>query len=128
MIDQNYSFLILKRVQGVILRNAWASISSSQRESVLNTIVHYCNVLASITSSKLESASGGAVLEPYLAPPRTGPCSALWLLQPLSCEECFKYFNVPSSLNPFDSYPHVKEEPFHFYHPDLGPSDTIYGQ
>jgi hypothetical protein len=48
-----------------------------QRELILNTIVHYCNVLASITSSKLESTSRGAVLEPYLALPRTGPCLAL---------------------------------------------------
>jgi hypothetical protein len=119
-VDQNHSFLILKRVPGITLRNAWASFSPSKRESILQTIVHYCNMLASITSSKLESTSGGAVFEPYLAPPTTGPCSASWLLRPLSHEECIKYFSIPLTPNPLD-----KEGPFRFYHPDLGPGNII---
>lgn len=111
--DQDRSFLILSRIEGSPLRDAWKSLSLSQRDLATTTIALYCNVLAQNTSQILRSVSGKAILEPYLAP------SGSDLLGPLTGEECVRYFLAPSPVCPSVG------GAFCFYHPDLGPGNII---
>lgn len=111
--ERDRSFLILKRIEGCTLRDAWTSLSPSQRDSVVTTITLYCNILAENISTTLSSVSGKPVLEPYLAP------SSSDLLGPLRREECAGYFSASSGECP----PIGKV--FHFYHPDLAPGNII---
>jgi hypothetical protein len=52
-VDGERSFLVLKRVPGITLRDAWGTMSASQQDSILNEVVHFCEILASITSERL---------------------------------------------------------------------------
>jgi hypothetical protein len=113
-MDGDRSFLVLKRVPGTTLRDAWGTMSAIQQESILNEVVHLCDVLASITSERLENVHGGPVLEPYLA--HSGRDS----LEPLSVFESKRYF-FREGLH---SNPTI-EERFHLYHPDLGPGNIM---
>jgi serine/threonine protein kinase len=117
-VDGERSFLVLKRVPGITLRDAWGTMSASQQDSILNEVVHCCEILASITSERLQDVSGGPVLEPYLA--HSGKDS----LEPLNvCESKEYFFRVDLHPNP-----EIKER-FHLYHPDLGPGNIlIYDQ
>lgn len=111
--EHNRSFLILRRIEGSTLRDAWTSLSLSQRHSVVKTIATYCDFLAQNTSQMLGSATGRPVLEPYLSSSDSG------LLGSLTPEECVRYFSAPTA-----KYPTLGED-FHFYHPDLGPGNII---
>ena len=95
------------------LRDAWASLSDSQRQSVVETVATYCDQLAQNTSKTLGTATGRPLLEPYLSP-RDSQFVGL-----LTQKECERYFSEPSEECP------TIEEDFHFYHPDLGPSNII---
>jgi hypothetical protein len=68
--EWNRSFLILKRVPGRTLRNAWPQLPSPQRMHIANGIAKYCSKPAAITSLTFESATGRGVLEPFLMSPR----------------------------------------------------------
>ena len=111
--DQDRSFLILRRIEGSTLRDAWTSLSASQRDSAITTIALYCNILAQNTSQMLRSVSGKPVLEPYLAPPGSD------LLGSDTYKECARYFTASSGECP------TLGLVFHFYHPDLGPGNII---
>lgn len=111
--DHDRSFLILRRIEGSTLRDAWASLSHSQRHSVVKAIATYCDVLAQNTSQMLGSATGRPVLEPYLSPSDSG------LLGLLTHKECERYFSAFSDERP------TLGGDFHFYHPDLGPGNII---
>ena len=111
--DQERSFLILRRMEGSTLRDAWTSLSPSQRDSAITTIARYCNILAQNTSQRLGSISGKPVLEPYLASPGSD------LLGSSTYKECAGYFTVSSGECP------TLGRVFHFYHPDLGPGNII---
>ncbi|KAJ5561771.1 hypothetical protein N7461_000532 [Penicillium sp. DV-2018c] len=113
-VDGNRSFLVLKRVPGITLRDAWGSMSAAEQDSILNEVVHFCDILACITSERLQNVSGGPVLEPYLA--HSGNDS----LEPLNVGESKLYF-FREDLHP---NPEI-EERFHFYHPDLGPGNIL---
>jgi len=110
---QDRSFLILKRIEGSTLRNAWTSLPPSRRNAIITTIAYYCNVLAQNTSQMLRSVSGKPVLEPYLAP------SGSDLLGSYTHEECARYFSASSGECP------TLGRVFNFYHPDLGPGNII---
>lgn len=111
--DHDRSYLILRRMEGSTLRDAWASLSLSQRHSVVKTIATHCDLLAQNTSQMLGSATGRPVLEPYLSPSNSG------LLGLLTHKECERYFSAPS-----DGCPTIGRD-FHFYHPDLGPGNIM---
>ena len=111
--EQDRSFLILRRIKGATLRDAWTSLSLFQRHSVIETIAFYCHVLAKNTSRILEGATGRPVLEPYLS------SSASGLLGSLTLEECVRYFSAPMAKCP------TLDKDFGFYHPDLGPGNII---
>lgn len=111
--DYNRSFLILRRIKGITLRDAWTSLSLSKRHSVINTIATLCDTLAQNTSPILGSATGRPVLEPYLSPSDSG------LLDLLTPKECKSNFSTAS-----DECLALGED-FHFYHPDFGPGNII---
>ena len=112
-IERDRSFLILRRIEGSTLRDAWASLSLSQRQSLVETIATYCDLLAQNTSKKLGTATGRPVLEPYLS------LTDSEFVGPLTQEECESYFSTSLEEGP------AIEKDFHFYHPDLGPSNII---
>jgi len=112
-IDHDRSYMILRRIEGSTLRDAWISLSSSQRDSVVKTVAAYCDFLAQNTSQMLGSVTGKPVLEPYLAP------SGSDLLGSFTHEECARYFSASSAESP------TLGRVFQFYHPDLGPGNVI---
>ena len=111
--DQDRSFLILRRIEGSTLRDAWVSLSPSQRDSAVRTIAIYCDLLAQNTSRLLKSVTGKPLLEPFLTPSGSG------LLGSFTQEECMKYFSLSSAEGP------TLGGEFHFYHPDLGPGNIV---
>lgn len=113
-VDGNRSFLVLKRVPGITLRDAWGTMSNIQQDFILAEVVHLCELLASVTSERLQNVYGGPVLEPYLAHSKNDS------LEPLSVDESKVYF-FREDLHP---NPEI-EERFHLYHPDLGPGNIL---
>ena len=111
--EHDRSFLLIKRIQGSTLRDAWIHLTPSQRTSAVETVARYCDLLARHTSPTLRSVTGKPPLEPFLA------VSSSELIGPLTHEECMRHFSLPSPDCP------ALEAEFHFYHPDLGPSNII---
>ena len=88
-------------------------------------MANYCSKLASITSLRLESATGHGVLEPYLTVDAE-PSHPSWKPRPLgpfSLEDFISYLFQQSTTY----YLEVKL-PLHFYHADLGPSDIMVSE
>ena len=112
-IDNGKSFLLVRRIEGSTLRDAWASLSLSQRQAVVETIAAYCDLLAKTTSKTLETATGRPALEPFLSFAGSNLCPLL------TQKEWERHFSVI-----LEGRPTITEE-FHFYHPDLGPSNII---
>lgn len=54
-VDKKLSrtFLILRRVQGQTLANAWPSLSSEERAHIASTVSRYCHDLAQAKSNNL---------------------------------------------------------------------------
>lgn len=107
------SFLLVRRIEGSTLRDAWESLSPSQRTSAVKTVAMYCSLLAQNTSQTLRTPTGKAVDEPYLAPPNSK------LLGPLTIEEFRTYISASSA-----GCSALGDE-FYFYHADLGPGNII---
>ncbi|CAG8894869.1 unnamed protein product [Penicillium egyptiacum] len=112
--DGNRSFWVLKRVPDITLREAWGTMSATEQASILDEVVSICDILASVTSERLQNVYGGPVLEPYLA--HSGQDS----LEPLTVSESRRYF-FREDLRP---NPEI-EGRFHLYHPDLGPGNIL---
>lgn len=113
-VDNDRSLLLLKRVEGTTLRDAWQTMSIHEQKFILDEVVRLCNLFASVTSNRLQGVQGGPVLEPYLAH------SGKDTLEPLAVCESKRYF-FREGLHP---NPEIGSQ-FHFYHPDLGPGNTI---
>ncbi|KAL2370089.1 hypothetical protein RJ035_005480 [Blastomyces gilchristii] len=113
-IDEDRTFLILKRVQGVTLRDAWLLFSSLQRDLILKEIASICDLLALKTSAKLQSVSGKALPERFLAVAKDG------FVGPLTLTESRKYFTVLDS----NLCPKIGKH-FYLYHADLGPGNIM---
>ena len=111
--ERDRSFLLLKRIQGSTLRDAWTHLTPSQRTTAVETVARYCDLLARHTSPKLRSVTGKPLLEPFLAIHKSE------LIGPLTHEDCLRHFSFPSPDCP------ALEAEFPFYHPDLGPSNII---
>ena len=111
--ERDRSFLLLKRIQGSTLRDAWVHLTPSQRTSAVETVARICDLLCQHTSPTLRSVTGKPLLEPFLATPKSE------LVGPLTHEECMRHFSLPAPDAP------ALEAEFHFYHPDLGPSNII---
>jgi hypothetical protein len=87
------SFLILERIQGQTLRDAWPTLSLPQRSQVASQTAKYCSKLAKIISLAFESATHSGVVEPFLTPAAESSHPS-WKPRPLG----------PLSLSDFTSY------------------------
>ncbi|KAJ5786615.1 uncharacterized protein N7503_011827 [Penicillium pulvis] len=113
-VDGDRSFLVLRRVEGTTLRDAWETMTFNQQKSMVDEVAGYCDIMASLQSERIESVQGGAIREPYLA---EHPCD---LLGPLTASESKKYF----FRDDFQQNPKIGNS-FHFYHSDLGPGNIM---
>jgi len=122
--DWNRSFLILKRVRGQTLQDAWPQLSPPQTSQIASQVAQYCSELAGITSVTFESATGRGVLEPYLTAAASEPPShPSWKPRPLgpfSLEDLNSYLLRQSITH----YPAIGLS-LHFYHADLGPGNIM---
>ena len=111
--EYDRSFLILTRIKGSTLQNAWTSLSPFQRRAALTTVADYCDCLAQHRSQILTSVTGKPVLEPFLSSLESG------LLGAVTEKESLEYFSSPSAGSP------PLDGGFRFYHPDPGPGNII---
>ncbi|CZR62570.1 uncharacterized protein PAC_12467 [Phialocephala subalpina] len=117
--DWSRSFLMMKRVPGQTLRDAWPYLSLPQKSQIASQVARYCFKLAVITSTKFESATHRGVLEPFFM--TTDPSHPSWKPKPLGplsltdlnlhLSKSFIGFEVGSTL--------------HFYHADFGPGSIM---
>ncbi|KAL9123879.1 MAG: hypothetical protein Q9217_006734 [Psora testacea] len=122
--DWTRSFLILRRVGGQTLRDAWPQLSLPQKSQIASQIAKCCSKLAGITSLTFESATHRGVLEPFLTL-AAEPSHPSWKPRPLG----------PFSVNDFNSYllqstihyPDIGPS-LHFYHADLGPGNIMVSE
>ncbi|KAI9056181.1 hypothetical protein LZ554_001109 [Drepanopeziza brunnea f. sp. 'monogermtubi'] len=120
--EWNRSFLILKRVEGQTLQEAWPQLSLLQKCGIAGQVATYCSTLSSTTSPLFESATHRGVLEPFLALDAE-PDHPSWKPRPLG----------PFSLAEFTSHLSRRSDAhrydigtlFHFYHADLGPGNIM---
>lgn len=123
--DWNRSFLILKRVGGQTLRDAWPQLSPAQTSQIANQVAKYCSELARITSRTFRSATRRGVLEPFLTA-AAEPSHPSWKPRPLG----------PFPLKDFNSYLSQQSITYcpdiglslHFYHADLGPGNIMVSE
>ncbi|KAI9369692.1 hypothetical protein BJX61DRAFT_133567 [Aspergillus egyptiacus] len=123
-LDEKLSrtFLILKRVQGNTLAQAWPSLTPDMRDGIASTVAQYCCKLTNLTSNRFESATGHWVLGPFLNV-RAKDSHAPWkprLLGPMSASSHQKYLQRISR-----TYRPPATAAFHFYHADLGPTNLL---
>ncbi|KAL9107638.1 MAG: hypothetical protein Q9187_008399 [Circinaria calcarea] len=118
----NRTYLILKRVHARTLNTAWPHLSADQRSNIADEIAQHCSILTAITSCRYETVSGFGVLEYSLMghPPVSNPTWLPMTLGPFSSKEMKNYMTTMSSEPP----PEL-DESFHFYHPDLGPTNIL---
>lgn len=120
--EWNRTFLILRCIAGQTLDNEWSRLTANQRLQIASRVVGYCRKLASISSCKFETATGHAIVEPFLhstadvshpswIPRPIGPFSSKSLASHLSAV-------APESDLDIGSL-------FYFYHADLGPTNIM---
>ncbi|KAF1961488.1 hypothetical protein CC80DRAFT_532103 [Byssothecium circinans] len=118
-VEWNRTFLVLKAMEGQTLDEAWDSLSADQHMQIAGTVAQLCKTLASSTSEKLMSASGGPIAEPFLTvtPPHSKPSWKPHIYGPWSQNDLQSLFSGSDVLEG-----HTK---FHFYHADLGPTNIM---
>jgi len=120
--EWNRTFLILRRIAGQTLDNEWSRLTSDQRLQIASKVVEYCRKLASFSSCRFESATGHAVVEPFLH--STADMShPSWVPRPVGP---FSYEGLASHLSAVEpEYNLDVGSLFYFYHADLGPTNII---
>ncbi|KAF1959786.1 hypothetical protein CC80DRAFT_489872 [Byssothecium circinans] len=116
------TFLVMRRVHGRTLNQAWPDLSDSQRLNIANELAQHCSVLALQTSSRYETASGHGVLEYWLmgSPPASNPTWLPMVLGPFTGTQMKSYMSQIST-KPVPEF----DEQLPFYHPDLGPTNIL---
>ncbi|KAG4438168.1 hypothetical protein IFR05_006336 [Cadophora sp. M221] len=118
----NRTFLILRRVKGQTLDEEWPRLTPDQRMEIANKISGYCCKLASISASRFETATGHAVVEPFLG----GIADAShpsWIprpIGPISSESLASYLSTLAPGSRLDV-----GDLFYFYRADLGPTNIM---
>lgn len=123
--DLNRTFLIVKRVSGQTLEQAWPRLSSSQRIQISDDVARYCVVLGTKTSSLFETANGCGIQEPRLMD-HGSPSHPTWLprmLGPFSSEALQAYMKDIST----EPHPDI-DDLFHFCHADLEPTNIMISE
>jgi thiamine kinase-like enzyme len=117
--------VILERIDGQTLREAWPKTPSHQKSQIANQIAMYCSKLAAITSLTLESATRRGVLEPFSTLPAE-PSHPSWKprpLAPLSLTDFTTYLSHGSTPTCLNIGPYL-----HFYHVDLDPGNIMVSE
>lgn len=115
-IEEERSFLMIRRIKGSTLRDVWASLSPAQRDSTVTKVAKYCDILAQNTSPIMSSVTGGVLNESYLSEADAG------LVGPLTREESVERFSIEGAPCP------TPDSDFHLYHPNLGPGNIIMSE
>ena len=118
----NRSFLVLKRVDGQPLRDAWPHLSLLQRSEIASQVAKYCSKLAEVTSIAFESATHRGVLEPFFTLPAE-PSHPSWKPRPLG-PLLLSDFTIHLSRQSTTQRVNIGSY-LHFYHADLGPGNVI---
>jgi aminoglycoside phosphotransferase len=108
------SFMVMNRADGRTLDSAWASLTAFQRVSVSETIAGYLEKLATLQSTRLETATGHGIADRFMAPKTATSSTEFPLLRLLSLEEAGKYFQ-PLEIT----------EQFVFSHGDLNSQNVM---
>lgn len=116
------TFLITKRINGETLDQAWPRLDKIKRERLADEVARYCAILAMKTSSLFESATGGAVFEPFLTEhePKSHPSWKKTTVGPFSSNALATHMKEISTKPPPDF-----DAPFHFSHALLHPESIM---
>lgn len=102
-------FLVVSRVPGQLLDEAWPSMDETMREYYISKVAHICNHLATWKGDVISGVDGHQLLERYLV---KGNCKMADALSPLRLlENCSEMSMDTSTLV--------------FYHCDLGPTNLL---
>jgi hypothetical protein len=118
----NRTFLILRRIRGQTLDNEWPRLTPDQQVLIASKIVEHCRKLASISSTRFESATGHAVVEPFLNS-TADVCHPSWIPRPIGPFSSKALASHLSAVAP-ESGLDVGSL-FYFYHADLGPTNIM---
>jgi len=118
----NRTFLILRRVQGETLDSVWPQLTRNQQMQIASKIVEYCRQLSLLSSSIFESATGRAVVEPFLNSTANASHPS-WVprsLGPFSSKDLASHLSAVAPGSDLDT-----GSTFYFYHADLGPTNIM---
>ncbi len=120
----NRTFLLLKRVPGETIKDAWPKLSADQVEKIAEDVLNHIHTMTQFVHPQLQTVSGCGVqgeswlLEapPFAIWPSWKPC-----VRPVFTTETFaaRLYDECGEEAP-DFGPH-----FHFYHPDMGPTNVF---
>lgn len=118
----NRSFLVMRRVKGRTLAEAWPDLSDEQHNRIAEEVASHVTTLASFTRLHYESVDRCGILEDWLME-HIPPSTPTWrhdTLGPFSIPELRSYMTSISTATP----PQLNE-PFVLFHPDLNAVNII---
>jgi len=122
----NRSYLLLKRVSGQTLEDAWPKLSTGQVKKIAVDLAKYTSTLSEFTSRQLKTINGcGVHDEDHLFGSPDLDTTPSWkpVIRPVfTCETVTTYLR---NLGGEEPPPLGKEPLFYFYHPDMGPTNVF---
>jgi hypothetical protein len=118
----NRTFLLLRRVEGQTLQDAWPKLSALQHQKVADIVSNYCAKLALVTSERFSTVNGAGVYE-YFLNTDSDKWEPSWkprLIGPYTIPEIATYLTNSSS----NKFPEIGND-LHLYHADLGPTNIL---
>jgi len=98
----NRSFLVMKRVKGMTLEEAWPGLSNKQQARIAEEVASHVTTLATFTRSRFESVDGCGILENWFME-HIPPSVPTWrhnTLGPFSIPELRTYMTSISTATP----------------------------
>jgi hypothetical protein len=98
-LPSDRTFLLMKRVNGQPLTNAWPRLSDAQRMSAAEYVARVCVTLAAVTH-RFETITGCGIYEPYLAQraPQPHPTWKPRLIGPFAAEPMSAHMTEISTM------------------------------
>ncbi|MCJ1384696.1 hypothetical protein MMC17_007814 [Xylographa soralifera] len=127
-IDQKWdrSFLIMPRVHGVLLNEAWWGLSEQEKENICDNLAKYQDLIArNITSNVFQGVTGKAYRHRCFSAKNL--CLGAWdhdlqdVPGPLTADELREQMSTISGGAPIMDLSPV----FHLYHGDLSPTNVV---
>ncbi|CAG8981947.1 hypothetical protein HYALB_00013568 [Hymenoscyphus albidus] len=118
----NRSFLVMRRVKGRILAEAWPDLSDEQHARIAKDVASHVETLATFTRSRYESVDKCGILENWFMK-NIPPSTPYWrrdTLGPFSIPELRAYMTLISTATP----PQLND-PFVLFHSDLNAVNII---